>query len=109
MVAKKGTRRKAPAKVAAKPVDAEEAIIEGADAETPAAEPEAQDAVPEQPVAEGGLRIAEGDAPLGFETVENIVPGSDITLHDGSHLLFGESAHVPEMLAWELCGRRQAR
>jgi hypothetical protein len=57
--------------------------------------------------AEPGPRRAEGDAPPGFETVENIIPHSDITLHDGSHLLFGETAHVPEMLAWELRGRRQ--
>ena len=42
-------------------------------------------------------------------TVTNIVPGLDITLHDGSHLLFGDAATVPEYLASILRERGQVK
>lgn len=41
----------------------------------------------------------ESAPPSGYEEVENIKPGSDITLHDGAHLRFGERAIVPTGLA----------
>jgi hypothetical protein len=51
--------------------------------------------------------IAEIEAEPGEEWVENIVPGLDITLHDRSHLLFGQRALVPSDLAALLRERGQ--
>lgn len=44
-----------------------------------------------------------------LEEVENIIAGSDVTLHDGSHLLYGEKALVPADLAAFLRERGQAK
>lgn len=88
------TRKGAIALLEAAIADAEpaevEPVVEGADVEEIAAKPVA----PQR---------------FGYETVENIVPGLDITLHDNSHLLFGESASVPAELAEILRGRGQVR
>lgn len=56
-------------------------------------------------------KAASGSAvrPPATEEVENIVPGSEITLHDKSLLLFGEKARVPAQLAAQMRKRGQVR
>jgi hypothetical protein len=77
-----------------------QAIDEALAAAEPPEEPEDAETAPASPVEA---------IPPGFEEVENIVEGQDITLHDGSHLLFGETAPVPAELAATLREREQAR
>jgi hypothetical protein len=43
------------------------------------------------------------------ESVTNCVSGHDITLHDGRHLLFGETAVVPAELAAAMRKRGQVK
>jgi hypothetical protein len=80
-------------------IDEAIAAIEPQEAPEEPAESEDEPEAPEVPA----------EAPSGSEEVENIVKDSDITLHDGSHLLFGEKAVVPASLAAEMRERGQVR